>query len=213
MKERIYKYKLDFYYKSLIIYLVTLIIYIIIKGRFFHASFEVVVKDPIIYIIAIFILFFLTMLLANTLRAREIIIKENLIIFGNRFGQREVENSDILGVRFSREKKRSRKDSSGIVSGKILKENIHDFPVYIFLINKDNKFISYSRKLSDSADFRFDEVYEGAYIVFSFADENDNGVYDRGSVEPFLRPEVFRIYDKEIKVKSGWNTDNIFIEY
>lgn len=114
MKERIYKYKLDFYYKSLIIYLVTLIIYIIIKGRFFHASFEVVVKDPIIYIIAIFILFFLTMLLANTLRAREIIIKENLIIFGNRFGQREVENSDILGVRFSREKKRSRKDRSDV---------------------------------------------------------------------------------------------------
>ncbi len=114
MKERIYKYKLDCYYKSLIIYLVTLIIYIIIKGRFFHASFEVVVKDPIIYIIAIFILFFLTMLLANTLRAREIIIKENLIIFRNRFGQREVENSDILGVRFSREKKRSRKDRSDV---------------------------------------------------------------------------------------------------
>jgi hypothetical protein len=114
VKERIYKYKLDFYYKSLIIYLVTLIIYIIIKGRFFHASFEVVVKDPIIYIIAIFILFFLTMLLANTLRAREIIIKENLIIFRNRFGQREVENSDILGVRFSREKKRSRKDRSDV---------------------------------------------------------------------------------------------------
>ena len=109
--------------------------------------------------------------------------------------------------------KTAAKNSSGIVSGKILKEDIHDFPVYIFLINKDNKFISYSRKLSDSADFRFDEVYEGAYIVFSFADENDNGVYDRGSVEPFLRPEVFRIYDKEIKVKSGWNTDNIFIEY
>ena len=114
MKERIYKYKLDFYYNSLIIYLLTLIIYIIIKGRFFHASFEVVVKDPIIYIIAIFILFFLTMLLANTLRAREIIIKENLIIFRNRFGQREVENSDILGVRFSREKKRSRKDRSDV---------------------------------------------------------------------------------------------------
>ena len=114
MKERIYKYKLDFYYKSLIIYLVTLIIYIIIKGRFFHASFEVVVKDPIIYIIAIFIIFFLTMLLANTIRAREIIVKEKMIIFRNRFGQREVENSDILAVRFSREKKRSRKDRSDV---------------------------------------------------------------------------------------------------
>jgi len=114
VKEKNYKYKLDFYYKSLIIYLVTLIIYIIIKGRFFHASFEVVVKDPIIYIIAFFIIFFLTMLLANTIRAREIIVKEKMIIFRNRFGQREVENSDILAVRFSREKKRSRKDRSDV---------------------------------------------------------------------------------------------------
>lgn len=58
MGERIYKYRLDFYYKSLIIYLITLIAYILIKGQFFHERFEVVVKDPIIYIITIFIVFF-----------------------------------------------------------------------------------------------------------------------------------------------------------
>ncbi len=109
--------------------------------------------------------------------------------------------------------KTASKNSSGIVSGKVLNDSATDFPVYIYLINKDNNFISYSRKLSGSADFRFDEVYEGAYIVFSFTDENDNGIYDRGSVEPFIRPEVFRIYEKDIKVKSGWSTDNIFIEY
>lgn len=114
MKERIYKYKLDFYYKSLIIYLVTLIIYIIIKGDFFHTSFEVVVKDPIIYIIIIFIVFFLTMLLANSIRAREIIVEENKIIFRNRFGQREVTFSEISAVRFSKEKKRSKKDRSDV---------------------------------------------------------------------------------------------------
>lgn len=114
MKERVYKYKLDFYYKSLIIYLVTLIIYILIKGRFFHASFEVVVKDPIIYIITLFIIFFLTMLLANAIRAREIIIGEDKLIFRNRFGQRDVTISEIQVIRFSREKKRSRKDRSDV---------------------------------------------------------------------------------------------------
>lgn len=114
MKERVYKYKLDFYYKSLIIYLVTLIIYILIKGRFFHASFEVVVKDPIIYIITLFIIFFLTMLLANAIRAREIIIGDDKLIFRNRFGQRDVTISEIQAIRFSREKKRSRKDRSDV---------------------------------------------------------------------------------------------------
>ncbi len=114
MNDRIYKYKLDFYYKSLIIYLVTLIAYILIKGRFFHESFEVVVKDPIIYIIVIFIFFFLTVLIANAVSAREIIINDSKIIFKNRFGQREVMINEILHVRFSREKRRRNEERSEV---------------------------------------------------------------------------------------------------
>ena len=114
MKERVYKYKLDFYYKSLIIYLVTLIIYILIKGRFFQERFEVVVKDPIIYLIAIFIVFFLVVLIANAVRAREIIFDESKIIFKNRFGQRQVMINEILHVRFSREKLRTKTERSDI---------------------------------------------------------------------------------------------------
>ncbi|MDZ4712613.1 MAG: hypothetical protein SGI89_09855 [bacterium] len=114
MKERVYKYKLDFYYKSLIIYLITLIAYILIKGKFFQERFEVVVKDPIIYIIAIFILFFLIVLIANTIRAREIIISDSQIIFKNRFGQREVSIKEILHVRLSREKQRNNAERSDI---------------------------------------------------------------------------------------------------
>ncbi|MEZ4689893.1 MAG: hypothetical protein R3A12_06805 [Ignavibacteria bacterium] len=46
--------------------------------------------------------------MANTIRAREIIIGEDKIIFKNRFGQRDVKITEIL-IRFSREKRRSRK--------------------------------------------------------------------------------------------------------
>ena len=114
MNERVYKYKLDFYYKSLIIYLITLIIYIFIKGRFFQERFEVVVKDPIIYIIIIFIGFFLIVLIANAIRAREIVINSTKIIFKNRFGQREVAINDIMHLRFSREKRRANEERSDV---------------------------------------------------------------------------------------------------
>ncbi|MCY7362470.1 MAG: hypothetical protein LH629_10475 [Ignavibacteria bacterium] len=114
MNKRIYKYKLDFYYKSLIIYLVTLFAYIIIKGNFTHATFEVVIKDPIIYIISIFILFFLTVLLINAIKAKQIIFDERTIVFKNRFGQREVGYNEILSVRFSREKRMSREERSDV---------------------------------------------------------------------------------------------------
>ncbi len=112
MDKRIYKYKLDFYYKSLIIYFITLIAYILIKGKFFQERFEVVLKDPIIYIITLFILFFLIILLSNTIRAREIIIDDSNLIFKNRFGQRVVNIKEIMHLRFSREKRRMNEERS-----------------------------------------------------------------------------------------------------
>lgn len=123
MKERVYKYKLDFYYKSLIIYLVTLIVYILIKGRFLHESFEVVVKDPIIYIIVIFIVFFLIVLISNAVTAKEIIIDDSKIIFKNRFGQRVVGINEIISIRFSREKKRSNEIRSDVRLVKLKLQN------------------------------------------------------------------------------------------
>lgn len=153
MSDRIYKYKLDFYYKSLIIYFVTLIAYILIKGNFTHATFEVVIKDPIIYIILIFIAFFLTVLLTNTIRAREIIFGERIMILKNRFGQREITYNDILNVRFSREKRISKREKSTVRIVKLklkdrkrfLRIRLSDFQNETGLINE---FKNISRKMN-----------------------------------------------------------------
>lgn len=152
MNVRIYKYKLDFYYKSLIIYLVTLIAYILIKGRFMHERFEVVIRDPIIYIIALFIIFFLIVLLSNAIRAREIIIDDNQIIFKNRFGQRKVGLNEILNIRFSREKRRQNEERSDVRIVKLrlsqrkrlLRIRLNDFQDERDL---KNEFLSISKKL------------------------------------------------------------------
>ena len=154
MNERIYKYRLDFYYKSLIIYLVTLIAYILIKGRFMHERFEVVIKDPIIYIIALFIVFFLIVLLSNAIRAREIIIDDNQIIFKNRFGQRKVGINEILNIRFSREKRRQNEERSDVRIVKLrlshrkrlLRIRLNDFQNERDL---KNEFLSISKKLAN----------------------------------------------------------------
>ncbi|CAN5491058.1 hypothetical protein BH10BAC5_BH10BAC5_17880 [soil metagenome] len=102
MKERIYKYKLDFYYKSLIIYFVAFIMYALVRGTYSGPNFQIIFNDPIIYIFLIFILFFLIALVSYTIRARILIFSDNKIILKNRFGQREILFSDILSVKFSR---------------------------------------------------------------------------------------------------------------
>ncbi len=105
MDGRTYKYKLDFYYKSVIVYMSFLIIYVIINGEFFAKEFSDLYKDPIIYISMLFILLTLFVLLKNTIRAKEIIFEDDKFIIKNRFGQREILFSEILLIRFSREKR------------------------------------------------------------------------------------------------------------
>jgi hypothetical protein len=105
MNGKVFKYKLDFYYKSVIVYMLFLILYVIINETFFARQFIDLYKDPIIYISLIFILYTLFVLLKNMIRAKEIIFEDDKFIIKNRFGQREVLFSDIMMIRFSREKK------------------------------------------------------------------------------------------------------------
>ncbi|MBN1633536.1 MAG: hypothetical protein JW917_05155 [Ignavibacteria bacterium] len=107
MEKRIYKYKLDFYYKSLIIYFIFLIVYLVIRGQFSGSNFMIVFRDVIIFIVLIFIVITLIALIVNFVRAKQILFTDDRIILKNRFGQREILFNEIIFVRFSREKGRS----------------------------------------------------------------------------------------------------------
>ena len=105
------------------------------------------------------------------------------------------------------------RNSFGKLSGKIISDEIILPSVYVKLYNKENKFITYSIKISDTALFAFDEVLEGNYILISFIDENGDGRIGKGEYYPFRSAERFIIYDKELKVKGGWNVENVFLKY
>jgi hypothetical protein len=112
MKERKYKFKLDFYYKSLIVYLFFLIAFVIIRGSFIDGNFSIVLNDPIIYIALVFIALFFILLISNYVRSRELIFGEDKVLLRDRFGEREVLYSDILQVKFSRQKRKEHEEKS-----------------------------------------------------------------------------------------------------
>jgi len=120
---RIYKYKLDFYYKSLIIYLLFLVSYTLIRGKFSQENFSVVFNDPIIYIAITFVLFSIVLLLLNIISSKQIIFETDKIILKNRFRQREILFSDIAYVRFSRERGKNIEGSRKIRNVKIKLKN------------------------------------------------------------------------------------------
>jgi hypothetical protein len=101
--EKVFKYKLDFYYQSALIYLVTLILYGGIRGNFVEKKFEYVLNDPLMYVIMFFVLMSIVALVLNYLRNRRLIISGDVIIFKNRWHERRVNASQMEWIYVGRE--------------------------------------------------------------------------------------------------------------
>jgi hypothetical protein len=105
-EEKVFKYKLDFYYQSALIYLVTLIVYGAVRGNIGEGKFEyILLGDPLMYIIVFFVLMAFVTLLLNYMRNRRLIIRKDAIVFKNRFRERQLLLEDIEWMHVGREMK------------------------------------------------------------------------------------------------------------
>ena len=68
MEEKIHKHRMDFYYQSLVIYLLFFAAYVLIKGTI-GESFRSLYNDPIFYILIFFIVVFLFIVVVNIISA------------------------------------------------------------------------------------------------------------------------------------------------
>ncbi len=103
VEEQSYKYKLDFYYRSALIYLITLFIYGGIRGNFVEQKFEYVLNDPLMYVIVFFVLMALVTLGLNALRNRRLVLTHEAIIFRHRWAERQISIADIEWMHIGRE--------------------------------------------------------------------------------------------------------------
>jgi hypothetical protein len=103
-QDKVFKYKLDFYYLSALIYLITLVAYGGIRGSLIEKEFTYVMNDPIIYVIAFFVLLSLVTLLLNVIRNRRLIVRDNAIIFTSRFRERRINADNIEWMHIGRER-------------------------------------------------------------------------------------------------------------
>jgi hypothetical protein len=102
-EEKTFFYKLDFYYQSALLYLVTLILYGGIRGNFVETKFEYVLNDPIVYIICIFVVMSIITLVINALRRRCLVISSDAIILSHRWAERRIALVDIEWMHIGRE--------------------------------------------------------------------------------------------------------------
>ncbi len=102
--QKIFKYKLDFYYQQALIYFLALLLYAGIRGNFVEDQFTLIYKDPIFYIMILFLTLSLVGLVLNRFRDRKLIIETDRLIFHNRYQQRVVRLEDIDWMHIGRER-------------------------------------------------------------------------------------------------------------
>jgi hypothetical protein len=102
--RRIFKRKHDFYYLTLLVYVAFFAVYIIVTGTVTDNSVHFGFRDPVVYIIAAFILYALVMLIASLVRNQHLEITDEAIILRSRFQKRSISFSDIERVTFARDR-------------------------------------------------------------------------------------------------------------
>jgi hypothetical protein len=104
MNEKIFKYKLDFYYQQTLMYLLTLVLYAGIRGSFVETQFSFVFMDPIVYIIVFFFSISLLALFLNIWRDRKFIMTTEQLIFHSRRRERIFNITDIEWMHIGKER-------------------------------------------------------------------------------------------------------------
>ena len=103
-ESKSFRYKLDFYYQSLVLYLVTLMLYGGIRGSFVEKRFEFLLDDPLMYVILFFVLMSAGSLVLNLIRDRKLVIEGGAVVFRNRFDEIRIAIADIEWMHIGREK-------------------------------------------------------------------------------------------------------------
>ncbi|HYF03132.1 MAG TPA: hypothetical protein VEC36_07140 [Patescibacteria group bacterium] len=96
-------YQLDFYWQAIAVYAVALLGYILLKGTISEYTLSVVLYDPIVVLLLLFISGSALGMLINWWARREIIVGPDFISFKNRIRERKFTARDILKIHVGNE--------------------------------------------------------------------------------------------------------------
>lgn len=121
MSAQVHRFKRrnDFYYITLLVYMAFAVLYIVVTGTITGSTVEFGLKDPVIYIIAAFILHALIMLISSIVSNRRLLITDDALIFASRFRERRIPFSDIDHISFKRERRRINDGTFAVIKMKV----------------------------------------------------------------------------------------------
>lgn len=102
-EQKVFKYKLDFYYQQALLYLITLVLYGGVRGTITFERMPAWGADPMLYIIILFVVISFVVLMLNRARDRKLILSGSEVIFHNKFREQRIPFTSIEWLRIGRE--------------------------------------------------------------------------------------------------------------
>jgi hypothetical protein len=104
MQDETFKSRLDTYYLATIVYVVTLVVYAVIRGTLIGDTFSVVWQDPIVYLLAACSVLSLITLIIASVSNRTVIVSQHELRYRTRSKERILTPADIEWIGFRRER-------------------------------------------------------------------------------------------------------------
>ena len=92
-----------------------------------------------------------------------------------------------------------------------VKNEYDSLDIVCVILNKNNLYHFKAENIKGIRNYKFDNLPQSEYRIFSFEDNNSNGIFDRGSYYPFIPSERFYFTGKPINTKGGW-TGEVYIK-
>jgi len=117
-EDKEFYYRIDFYWQAIAVYAVALVLYSLLRGTIDSGQLSITLHDPIVVLLAIFVITTAIGAGISRFMNRRIIITSEGITLRNRFRERVFHKNDILRISFGRER-RSREGAYRIVKVRV----------------------------------------------------------------------------------------------
>lgn len=100
-----FRYNMSFYYQSTIMYFIVLVLYLIIRGEIVDNSYTLLIKDPILYFLAIIVFISILSIIINLYNRKQIEIDKNGLVFVSRHRRKEIPAEKIEMIKLTKERR------------------------------------------------------------------------------------------------------------
>jgi hypothetical protein len=142
-----FKRRFEFYYQSVAVYAIALIIYAVIRGTFAESEFRLVFRDPIVYAFIAVLAYSVVVLAFNMLYQRDVVITDESIVFQNRFDSKEIKLSAIEWIQVGKAKRMKVRGSFKVIKLK-LKDQMRAVRINPVHFHDENGMMETFRELS-----------------------------------------------------------------